>query len=122
MTGQPQVNQDVDAEARSYFAETKWVRIMNDYSASGVWGKDGAAYEPSDLPLPADLQDQILAWAEEWEAEETSVGEMTNKGLAIAKAVKAELPDWTVVFFDEAKLASAPNTEDRSVFEYEIEL
>jgi hypothetical protein len=44
------------------------------------------------------------------------------EGLAIAKAVKAELPDWTVIYHDEAKCSHGLRRLDRprSEFEYEI--
>lgn len=42
------------------------------------------------------------------------------EGLLIAKAIKAELPDWTVVYFDESRVDRDAYEQDRSEFEYEV--
>ena len=44
------------------------------------------------------------------------------QGLSIARAIKAELPNWTVVYFDEAAFANRLHelTRPRETFEYEV--
>jgi hypothetical protein len=42
------------------------------------------------------------------------------EGLAIAQAIKAELPDWTVIYFDIEKCKFDDSDQPRSDFEYEV--
>lgn len=120
---------EIEHKAAAYMAEQKWVRIMNDYAAHGVWGKDGGAYYPRDLPISKELQDRILAWAEAFEDDDASGESLAKDGLAIAQAVKGELPDWKVIYFDDAAYTTSQvirsledHNTDRSFFEYEITL
>jgi hypothetical protein len=112
----------------------KWVRIMCDYSADGVWARNGGGAMLEDLPVSADLRARIRAW-QDW-YEKYSYPDFSNaplgfdidafsiEGLAIANAVKAELPDWTVVYHDEAKAAPRyrpPYTDvPRAHYQYEV--
>ena len=111
----------------------KWVRIMADYDADGIWNIRGAA-EPADLlPISGVLRQRLLAWQRRYDKEcedylpvaerttEFDLADFSQEGLKIAQAIKAELPDWTVLYFDEVKSpkGQAPN-QDRSAFEYEI--
>jgi hypothetical protein len=48
----------------------------------------------------------------------------SEQGLEIARDLKRELPDWTVVYFDEERNNESiwlGGPEDRSYFEYEIQ-
>lgn len=108
----------------------RWVRIMCDYCADGVWDRDGAGCMLHDLPASPGLLERIREWQNLYERKDCDdlviewehCHRFSEEGLAIARAVKAELPDWTVVYYDEtageeaAKTAEAP----RAVFEYEI--
>ena len=112
------------------FAEDRWVRIMADTCAEGVWDRDGANRCVDQLPVSPDLQGRILAW-QDWydrcdDEEDPGYADFDRaafaaEGLAIAKAVKTGLPDWTVIYFDEAKptLGWKPG-QPRDHFEYEI--
>ncbi|MDO9709847.1 hypothetical protein [Paracraurococcus lichenis] len=110
-------------------AEARWVRIMVDYCADGVWHPDGCAGHAEELPVDAGLIARIRRWQEWYDTEskdylppEERTGQFdlaafAAEGLAIARAVKAALPDWTVIYFDEAACRlDAP----RESFEYEI--
>jgi len=108
----------------------RWVRIMCDYSAEGVWDRHGAACRAADLPVSA----ETLAMLHGWQAwyEHAAGSPMTPVfddvahaalGLFVARCVKRELPDWTVVYFDDAKPRDGwePGMP-RDHFEYEIVL
>jgi hypothetical protein len=89
--------------------EEKAVRIMCDYSAEGVWQVDGGACSVADLPVTAVLQQRILNWQAWFETcnacEDVDPNfdheGFTIEGLSIATAVKAQLPDWKVLYYDE---------------------
>ena len=88
---------------------------------------EGGSCAADDLPVPAALVERIRAWQAWYDRDENSWGlfggdvvAFSAEGLAIAKAVKAVLPDWTVVYFDEAKSARREKDADRSAFEYEV--
>lgn len=85
----------------------RWVRIMADYCSEGVWDSEGCGCSVDDLPLSDGLRAAIRA-------------EFSAHGLALARQVKAELPDWTVIYFDEEQAAKAGWGGDRSAFEYEV--
>jgi hypothetical protein len=106
----------------------KWVRIMADYAADGVWDKTGAGCCADELPIEPTLVERLRAWQAwfddlsddnernpDWDA-----AAFAREGLAIARAVKAALPDWTVIYFDEAALAAASRGAPHSIFQYEI--
>lgn len=107
----------------------RWVRIMADYCSDGVWDSEGCGCTVDDFPLSDGLRAAIRAWAE-WYDRDCDDGmpdprpfpraEFSAHGLALAHQVKAELPDWTVIYFDEEQAAKAGWGGDRSAFEYEI--
>ena len=112
----------------SYLAADKWVRIMADYSADGVWAKDGCSVGIEDLPVSEELRGRILGWQHLYDDEcedylpanlrtiSFDDAAFSKQGLEIAIAVKTELPDWTVVYFDEARSNMVPALD----YEYEI--
>jgi hypothetical protein len=90
-----------------------WVRIMADALADGVWDRDGCGDRADALPVPADLVARIRAWQAWYDRDgwgddagrplaRFDLDAFAAEGLAIAQAVKAALPDWTVIYFDEA--------------------
>ena len=87
-----------------------WVRIMCDACAEGVWNHDGESCAAADLPMPPDLLARLRAWQASYDAAELDDDQafdwaaFTAEGCSIAQAVKAALPDWTVIYFDEARL------------------
>ena len=56
------------------FADERWVRIMCDYAADGVWHKDGAGDCADALPIPADLVARIRRWQDCYETSDTDEG------------------------------------------------
>ncbi len=114
----------------------KWVRIMADYGAEGIWDKRGFSREPESIPLSSELSARVYAWQDWYDRECTDylpenqldVVAFAAEGLAIAHAVKAALPDWTVIYLDEARFKEFLRErtgkpvwpEDRTYYEYEI--
>ncbi|PHY94263.1 hypothetical protein CSR02_06290 [Acetobacter pomorum] len=107
----------------------KWVRVMGEYVCDGLWQQDGCPACADDLPISAELRQRLLAWAERYNAydvppEPTSppfdMEAFATEGLAIACAIKAELPDWTVIYFDEQQVDDTYRDQPRSDYEYEI--
>jgi len=112
-----------------YLSQEKWVRVMCDVSANGVWDKEGCARHFDELPISADLKSMIAGWQEWYEHSDHSA--MTRWfdteahaafGLFIARLVKHQLPDWTVIYFDEAAYDTKSLGASRDRFEYEIEI
>jgi hypothetical protein len=115
-------------------ADDKWVRVMCDYSADGLWAKDGCSVGPEELPVSDALKARLRAWQDAYETFEGFETYMhapvlrdsdecryfAAEGLAIAKAIKQELPDWTVIYFDESRVRRRTE-QPRTEFEYEIE-
>lgn len=122
------VGQSIPKE--SPLSRDRWVRIMCEYFCDGVWAKDNSPCHASDLPVSVELVDRIRAWQRLYDSKHSSLSvkvwlrwrRSMDEGLAIAVAVKAELPDWTVVYFDESAMedALATSVRPRALFEYEI--
>lgn len=106
----------------------RWVRVLADMLADGVWDVGGIGRSCESLPISQALVDRIRAW-QSWyddaEFEDSCCGECPSpeaesgrnvdafsaEGLAISKGLKAELgPGWTVVYYD---LAAAQRSELR---------
>jgi hypothetical protein len=121
-------DQDTAGEERAVFERDRWVRVMCDHSAEGVWHRDGSAPPVSALPVPETLQARILAWQRTFEESARDDGSVAApgfgaEGLAIAREVKRHLPGWTVVYFDEdayARVRGKAAPGDRGAYEYEV--
>lgn len=115
--------------------EDKWVRILPDYCSTGIWAKDGSNCSYDELPVSDYLKDKIRQWikdydlyADDWKNKQFQTWQHNKKfhndwGLVIAKEVKRQLPDWTVIFFDTIAAENKPDYRyyyDRESFEYEI--
>jgi hypothetical protein len=123
----------MQADEENSLTRQKWVRIMADFSADGVWNKQGQLCDLDGLPVSGELKKRISAWMDWFDraADRTDrnaipfdVRAFTKQGLDIARDVKRELPDWTVVYFDEEKSNESVRDgalENRSHFEYEIQ-
>jgi hypothetical protein len=112
--------------------EEKWVRILADYSAEAVWCKDGAGTSLQCLPVSKALRDALYAWNLWYDYDcldyldkddrgvEFPYAPFSAAGLELAKRVKAMLPDWTVVYFDEEKCRAKADDAPREEYEYEV--
>lgn len=110
--------------------ESGWVRVMCDHFAEGIWDAEGCPMSPEDLPVPPDLHVRLRAWQDVFERfiDRMPVEELESfgaEGLEIARAIKAHLPGWTVIYHDERRYPSddadiAEIEAQRSHFEYEV--
>jgi hypothetical protein len=113
----------------AYMTEAKWVRIMCDYSADPLWGPDGAMNYLEDLPVTPDLRQRLFDWEKIYDMQDIGaetpsydVAEFSRTGLELAREVKRQLPDWTIIYFDEEAFSGKLPNAPREVFEYEIEV
>lgn len=113
------------------------VRILADYDSPGYQLLDDAARALGDLPVSDGLRRRLAAWVERFERdcrppafEDVSGASFdfvafAAEGQAIARAVKRELPGWTVRYWDDGLdwyLGRDPRAHDRGRAEYEITL
>ena len=110
----------------------RWIRLMADFGAFGVWDKDGRAEVVDGLPISDDLKSDIEGWSD-WFDSDCDFG-MPNPrsfpralfakaGLLLAKRLKTELPpEWTVVYHDMEKADGWDKDIPKSAYEYEIHL
>lgn len=104
------------------FQTSKYVRVMCDYYADGIWDSNGAACDVSELPVTQDVQDRVLAWQvnydqNDWYTEPTEDWTKAHmeEGHKIALEIKRQLPDWTVKLYNEGYM-NLP-TDDRGNIE-----
>ncbi|MGI4947240.1 MAG: hypothetical protein ACRYHC_00905 [Janthinobacterium lividum] len=99
-------------------ASERWVRVMAENDAPGLWDATGCARIPECLPISATLQDRIRRWQlwyddlDElntsfpepmyWEQrDDMPIAAFNAEGRAIGRAIKTELPsNWTVIVVD----------------------
>lgn len=113
------------------------VRIFADYEWPGFQLADAAARTFDTLPVSDALLQRLSAWSARYEeqCEPTAFEDLQGssfdfvafaaEGLELARAVKRELPGWTVLFWDDAIdwfLARDPRHRDRGRAEYEVHL
>lgn len=88
----------------------KWVRVMCDFSATGIWNRQGQSCELSDLPAYPIVITMLKGW-QAWYEFSTGCPESrwfdidahAKFGLFIARVIKNDLPDWTVIYHDESR-------------------
>lgn len=109
----------------------RWVRVMAEICAGGLWDASGCARYADELPISAELRARIERWQnrhDELESRNASfpkyweqcadmpVAAFNAEGRAIGRALKAELPpDWTVIVVDVdawCRPANAPDAAD----------
>jgi hypothetical protein len=84
------------------------LHLMADYGAAGVWDHDGVPLDPERLPLSPKLRARLARWRNRFQKSfesEIDLDAFAAEGRSIARAVNAELPDWSIVYFDEAEAA-----------------
>jgi hypothetical protein len=111
------------------------VRIVADYCSRGYQLLDEAARAAGELAIPDALEERLRAWNDYYDSHydprafDDPSGipfdfvAFAREGLAIAKAVKRELPHWTVIYRDVAfdwYMARDPRSYDPKKAEYEI--
>ena len=88
----------------------KHLCLMADYGAAGVWDQVGKPLDPAKLPLSAKLRERLARWCDRFQESfdaEIDLDSFAVESRAIARAIKAELPTWSIVYFDEAAAARA---------------
>jgi hypothetical protein len=99
------------------------LHLMADYGSAGVWDHDGTPLDPGKLPISPKLLARLARWTARFEKSfegEIDLEAFAAEGRAIARAVKAELPGWSIVYFDEAEAARAKYQGAPSAYEIEI--
>lgn len=84
----------------------KYVKVMADYGACGIWEKSGCMANLEDLPVDPQVIFDLGQWQYWFEArrsedEINSLDRFVDFGERIARDIKRELPDWQVEYFDE---------------------
>ncbi len=113
------------------------VRIVADYCSTGYQLLDDNARAEGELRISDTLRSRLTDWNDRYEDNchprdyEDITGTtfdfvaFAKEGLEIARAVKRELPGWTVVYWDESLdwfLARDPRNYDPARSEYEVTL
>jgi hypothetical protein len=110
----------------------KWVRVMADYSAAPFWNINGTCMGMHALPISSTLKAEFQDWTNWYETNqdyldledrtvEFDTQGFADKGKELAKKLKEELSDWTVIYFDESKVdRTIGSNQTREEFEYEI--
>jgi hypothetical protein len=99
------------------------LHLMADYGSAGVCDHDGNPLDPSKLPLSDKLRARLARWCARFEKSfetEIDLDAFAPEGRAIARAVKAELPDWSIIYFDEADAARAKYQGAPATYDTEI--
>ena len=97
---------------------------MADYGTTGVWDLDGAPLDSANLPLSPRLRARLVRWCDRFQASfdrEIDLEAFAAEGRKITQAVKAELSDWSIVYFDEAAATREKYQGPPSAYEVEIE-
>lgn len=112
------------------------LRLMAEHHSTGLWvprvAEDGETeagvgeVSPEDFSLSAELKARLLAWCQAYERDIDHTSDdpeqyraFSAEGLAIAKAIKAELPDTQVTYCDELRFALGVPRDERV---YEVTL
>lgn len=97
---------------RKSLADSKYVRIMLDHCSTGLWNIKGYNVDEEELPVTSDLIVRIKAWQcifdnIDWHTNSAEHSEVYKnlcyENLAIAIAVAKQLPDWTIVIYNDGE-------------------
>jgi len=88
----------------------RWIRVFVHDQGYGVWDSDNNPIDPDVLPISADLETVLGEWmGQYWNRREpmttAQLEEFSQKGLIVARALKTELPTWTIIYYDDAAAA-----------------
>ena len=123
--------------------EQLWVRVMCDFCATGLWGRNGPDGFPEGLELSSEMHLRLRRWQDRFEnlfsTEDGNWGLASDdelvfgkEGFDIACDIKQKNPDWTVYYNDQRRDCWSVRIADnkpwigpsdlRPWFEYEITL
>ena len=85
---------------------------MAEQGSGGVWDREGCGACIESVPVSAPLAARFERWLARYERArddwmrdpEFDYAGFAAEGLAVARAVKAELPDWTILYFGREPL------------------
>jgi hypothetical protein len=86
----------------------KFIKVMLDYCSDGLWDIHGASVSISSVTKNKKTIQLIRKWQDDFERrqydaeyKEDELLKSNLEGLLICMHLKAEHPDWTIVFFDD---------------------
>jgi len=95
----------------------KYVRIMADYSSTGIWDRAGIMLNVEEVPeLPFWWIPRLKAWTEKYEDNDDYMEdsqsdfpyeEFAAEGLELAQSLATILADWEIWYFDENEMMKA---------------
>lgn len=105
----------LDALSHTGCEVDKYIKLMADYCSSGLWNKEGECIAIEQMPVSAELLVRVDAWVRKYDIgctdylsstdegynHDFNMKAFSDEGWAIAHSIKEELPDWTVMYFDE---------------------
>jgi hypothetical protein len=97
---------------------------MADFGSAGVWDHNGAPVDPDCLSLSIQVRTDLDRWSGRFQRlykDEADLDSFSSDGLAIAHAVKVELPTWSIIYYDEAAAARANYSGARAEYEVHIQ-
>lgn len=112
-----------------------YLRVMPDYSSDGVWDVDGAMLCLEELPISVALRERIERWNQWYERNEDwkdpherktefDYARHSAEGFAIALLMKAERPEWDVVYHCQVRAQQTYNEtrsyDDRLRYEFPV--
>lgn len=112
MTDKPITNADPISIGEPSLADGKWARIAAEHGGTCVWYQDGCGTCTEELPINPGLIAALDGWCA-WHGNDCEdfmpphardpalrfdSEAHREVGLILARAVKAQLPDWTIVF------------------------
>jgi hypothetical protein len=114
----------------------KWLKLMPDFCADPLWHHEGYMVSVESVPISEELRQRLRHWARWHDARLhdepiKNFEEFCTEGLDLAESLKLELPDWTIIYFDVArvdelwdaeKVEYREHPDGRKYYEYEIGL
>lgn len=106
----------------------KHAHIDAERGEEGMWTEKGFClpFANDYLPITPELAGRVIDWqlrSEDWSGL-FELESFSREGLALAKEVKAQLPDWRIIYWDHYKSHEARERgiKDSRYYEYEITL
>ena len=87
---------------------SKYIRLMADFCSDAVWDENGASVDINSLPIHHWLKNMIDDWQAWYDREgfddNFDLDLFGKHGFALAVKLKQNLPDWTIMYFNESKI------------------
>lgn len=89
----------------------KFIKVMADFSSTGLWDRQGVMLELTDIPeLPFWFSKELVPWCEKYEDYDFDMEDAENdfpleefaaEGKVLAQKLAKAMPDWEIWYFDE---------------------